>query len=223
MASMATWHDLKTVLVELCDGQPDALLQYPMPDRDDNRQPPFVIHLAPWALSAAEDLHRQFGSTVDLTVGALPYPPGAPPRQRHDTGETAELLDPDEIATELAGPAVVASGHDLEHSLLVRNLTDRQLQIATNGQVTAVVVDPSTGEVVGGFAGAQRLPLIVFEIAPGQTEPIPLLTGTASFTPRLGYAVPPGEWGIRATLTVGPDPDSSPRRRTPVMPLTITS
>jgi hypothetical protein len=77
--------------------------------------------------------------------------------------------------------------------------------------------------VVGGFSGAQGLPPVVFRITPGQTDPIPLLTGTASFTPRLGYAVPPGEWGIRATLTVGPDPARSTRRRTPVMPLTITS
>jgi hypothetical protein len=60
-------------------------------------------------------------------------------------------------------------------------------------------------------------------IGPRQTERVELLIGTASFTPRLGYAVPPGKWGIQATLTFGPDPRDSPRRRTPVMPLTITA
>ncbi len=80
-----------------------------------------------------------------------------------------------------------------------------------------------TGQMVGGFAGAQQQPLIIFRIPPGRTQRVPLLTGTASFTPRLGYAVPAGHWGIQATLTLEPDPRGSPRRRTPVLPLTITA
>jgi hypothetical protein len=76
--------------------------------------------------------------------------------------------------------------------------------------------------VVGGFAGFQALPLVIFRVAPGQTERIPLLIGTASSAPRLGYAIPPGAWGIQATLTLGPNPRDAPRRRTPVLPLTIT-
>jgi hypothetical protein len=118
---------------------------------------------------------------------------------------------------------VVGSGHTLRHGLLLRNLTGRELQIATNGQVTATVVDPHTGEDVGGFAGFQNLPLVIFRVAPGQTGRVPLLIGTASFTPRLGYVIPPGDWGIQATLTLGPHPRDSPRRRTPVLPLTITA
>lgn len=220
---MAAWDELKLVLAGLRDEQPGTLMQYPMPDVDQSRQPPFTVHLAPWAVTTAEDLHRQFGDTVDLTVGALPYPPGRQPHHRPATGETADLLDPHEIVIDLDGPAVVRSGHNLRHGLLLRNLTERELQIATNGQITAVVVDPQTGEIAGGFAGAQGMPLIITRIAPGQAERIPMLVGTASFSPRFGYAVPAGEWGIRATLTVGPDPASSRRRRTPVMPLTITS
>jgi hypothetical protein len=76
--------------------------------------------------------------------------------------------------------------------------------------------------VVGGFTGAQVAPLKMVRIPLRQTERVPLLIGTASFTPRLGYAVPPGEWGIQATLTFGRD-RISPSRRTPAMPLTITA
>ncbi|MFY9648710.1 hypothetical protein, partial [Trebonia sp.] len=111
----------------------------------------------------------------------------------------------------------------LRHSLLVRNLSGRDLQIATNGQVSAVVVDPQTGEVVGGFSGSLTWPLVIFRVAAGATEPIPLLIGTASYTPQLGYVVPAGEWGIQATLTLGPHPRDSPSRRTPILPLTITA
>ena len=87
------------------------------------------------------------------------------------------------------------------------------------------MVDPATGEVVGGYAGFQTLPLVMFRVPPGGTERIPLLIGTASFTGRLGYAVPPGSWGLQATLQLAPDSAIRVRvpRRTPVLPLTVTA
>ena len=220
---MTVWDELKVVLARLRDEQPDTLTRYPMPEVDEGRYPPFTIQLEAWAAATAAELHQQFGDNVELTVGALPYPPGRQPQRPQSAGQQPALLDPQEIVAELDGPAVVSSGHMLRHALLLRNLTAQDVQIATNGKVTAVVVDPQTGEVVGGFSGFQTLPLVVFRVAPGQTQPIPLLIGTASCTPRLGYAVPAGFWGIQATLTLGPDPRDSPRRRTPVLPLTITT
>jgi len=220
---MAAWDELKGVLVRLREEQPGALMGYPMPEVDRDRVPPFMIELAPWAATVAEELHRQFGDDVELTVGALPYPPGARPRRQSAATLPSDLLDSREITVELDGPAVVRSGHTLRHGLLLHNLSGRDLQIATNGQVTAAVVDLQTGEVVGGFSGWQTAPLVIFRVAAGATERIPLLVGTASATPRLGYVVPAGEWGIQATLTLGPDPRDSPRRRTPILPLTITA
>jgi hypothetical protein len=160
---------------------------------------------------------------VDLTVGALPYPPGRPQPRRPAAGPPPDLLDPRQIAAGLDGPATVRSGRTLRHGLLLCNRTGDDLQIATNGHLTTVIVDPATGEIVGGYTGAQQQPLIIFRIAPGRTRPVPLLTGTASFIPRLGYAVPAGHWGIQATLTLEPGPRGSPRKRTPVFPLTITA
>lgn len=219
---MAVWDELKAVLIRLRDEQPGVLLGYPMPEVDEGRVPPFKIGLAPGAAATAEELHRQFGDDIEVTVGALPYPPGLQPRPRSATTTLPGLLDPHEITVELDGPAVVRSGHTLRHSLLLRNLSGRELQIATSGQVTAAVVDPQTSEVVGGFSGAQPALLVIFRVAAGATEPIPLLIGTASYTPRLGYVVPAGEWGIQATLTLGPHPRDSLRKRTPILPLTIT-
>lgn len=198
-------------------------MMYPMPEVDEGRRPPFTVWLAAWAVDTAEEPHRQFGDDVDLRVGALPYPPGRQPPRPAPADQLSELLDPQQTVANLDGPAVVASGQTLTHGLLLRNRTDRELQIATNGQVTAVVVDPQTGEVVGGFSGMQNLPLIMFRVAPGDTGRIPLLIGTSSSTPRLGYMVPAGRWGVQATLTLGPHPRDSPRRRTPVLPLTITA
>jgi hypothetical protein len=44
---MAAWDELKVVLARLRDEQPGVLMQYPMPEVDEGRQPPFGIHLAP--------------------------------------------------------------------------------------------------------------------------------------------------------------------------------
>jgi hypothetical protein len=220
---MTVWDELRVILTWLRNEQPDDLLGFPNPINQEGQPPPYQITLAPTAVAVAEDLHARFGDSVELTVGALPYPPGRLPRWPPVTKPPAEMLSPQQATVELDGPAVVRSGHTLWHALLLRNHSGDHLKIPTNGQLTTAVVDPATGAVVGGFAGAQAIPLITYRVAPGHTEPIPLLTGTASFTPRLGYTVPPGSWGIQATLILGEDPRDSPRRRTPVLPLTITA
>jgi len=218
---MAVWDDLKRVIARLNDEQPTALLGYPDPSSDEGRQPPFAIHLAPWAASTAADLSNQFGDAVNLTVGALPFPLSRAHERRPEVGRRADLLDPGQATVELDGLAVVRSGHTLRHGLLLSNRSTDDVHLATNGHLTAVVVDQECQQVVGGFAGAQRMPLIVFRVAPGATERVPLLIGTASWVPELGYTVPAGRWGVEATLAFGTNPDS-PRRRTPVLPLTIT-
>jgi hypothetical protein len=222
---MAAWEELRLTLTRLLEDRPRAVTSYPDLDRDDGGPPPYPIGLAAWAEAVARDLHGRFGDQVDLTVGALPYPPGRAPRWPRPPGEPAAPLDSAEAEAELDGPAVVRSGHTLRHRLLLRNRAGTELTIATNGQVTAVVVDPATGEVVGGYSGFQTLPLVMFRVPPGGTERIPLLIGTASFISRLGYAVPPGSWGLQATLQLAPDSDIRNRvpRRTPVLPLTITA
>jgi hypothetical protein len=169
---------------------------------------------------------------VDLRVGALSYPPGRRPAgdvpPSSGPPERPPLLGPAEAEAELDGPAVVRSGHTVHHGLLVRDRSGAGLGIATNGSITASVVDPTTGEEVGGFVGWQTLPGVVFRVPPGGTERIPLLIGTASTSERLGYVVPPGDWGIQATLDLLADADAplsreQVRRRTPVLPLTITA
>jgi hypothetical protein len=224
---MTVWAGLREALSRLAAGQPGALQGHPGLDTDEPGPPPYQIWLAPWASAAAEDLHRQFGDQVDLTVGAFGYPPGRPSRwPPGPPGEPAPLLAANEAGAELDGPAVVRSGHTLDHGLLVRDRSGAGLAIATNGRVTAVVVDPATGQVVGGFAGFQTLPGVVFRVPPGGTGRIPLLIGTASMNERLGYVVPPGDWGVQATLSLLADADDplsreQAGRRTPVLPLTI--
>jgi hypothetical protein len=217
---MATWDELKIILARLEDADPGPLNSWPGPQDDTGRQPPFQIELAPWAVDVAADLHARFGADVELRVGALQYP------QRTLAGSPggwpdAPLpeADPAEIEIALDGPLRIRSGHAALHGLLVGNHGTRELQVQTSGELIATVVDPASGQPVGGYSGAVTAMLKTFTVAPGATERIPLLVGTASFVPDLGYAVPPGEWGVQANLV----PAAGAAVRTPVLPLTITS
>jgi hypothetical protein len=111
----------------------------------------------------------------------------------------------------------VASGHDVTSTVRVHNHQDRSEMLATNGQITGRVINPRTGDVVGGFAGFQTMPRITFEIPPHASASVPLLIGTASTTSELGYAVPAGRWSFDAIV----DLDSGTYRTAP-LPLTVT-
>ena len=95
---------------------------------------------------------------------------------------------------------------------------DHELTIKTNGHFTAMVFDTRTGDVVGGYWGAQRIPLITFAVFPGDHTTIPLLVGTVSFVPELGYTVPAGLWAMATDLHLG----DGRVVRSPSLPLTIT-
>lgn len=214
---MTTWDDLKLVLAQLSGADPLPLTSWPDPDRDDGLQPPFAIELEPWATDVAHDLHARFGDDVQLRVGALYYPdrtmPVTPPQ-----GPEAPELDPEELDVALDGPLSVRSGGMAHHGLMVRNLGHRDVVIGTTGELIADVVDPATGKVVGGYPGAVRLMLQTFTVPPATVRRIPLLVATASLVPDLGYAVPPGEWSVQATL----DPAAGRAVRTPKLPMTVT-
>ena len=116
---MDAWAELKTVLARLRAEQPGAVLSYPDPSAEVGPPPPVTITLAPWAAATARDLHEWFGDLVDLTVGALPYPPGRTPTQPRAVHrlervsaprQPAELLNPAEIRVELGGRLRSAPG-----------------------------------------------------------------------------------------------------------------
>jgi hypothetical protein len=215
---MRTWDELRVILAGLASQNPGPLTSWPDPDRDD-AQPPFELELEPWATDTARDLHARFGRDVRLMVGALRYPERALAAEPVVAGPPPPELDPAQISVALDGPLTVRSGGLAHHGLVVRNLGASDVLIGTTGELIAEVVDPVSAAVVGGYAGAVRLMLTTFTVAPGAARRVPLLVGTASLVPSLGYAIPPGEWGLRATL----DPAAGRAVRTPSLPVTITT
>ena len=175
----------------------------------------------------AGELHRRYGDAVDLTVGYLHFPdrvplgPDGTPQQpfvssRHST--RAPLLDPAEIEVSTAGALTVRSGHDLLTALKLRNLGPEDVVVRSTGQVLGHVVDPGTDEVIGSYDGPMKMPLVRSRIPRGGSGEIPLLIGTASPVPRLGYATPPGRWAVEVLLAL----EDRGGVRAPLLPFTVT-
>lgn len=209
------WTELRGVLAGLREDSSRPLQGYPDPRGDRDRHPPFAIRLQPWATEVAAQLHKRFGDQVRLTVGSLSYPD--PAKGWQPLFREAPDVGPNVLMTTLAEPLSIPSGHTAHATPIITNTGSADLAIRTAGQLVGLVLDTRTRAVVGGYSGAQRLRLVVFRAAPGETVEVPLLVGTASFVPELGYAIPPGEWVVAADLDLG-----GRVVRTPGLPLTVT-
>lgn len=216
---MSSWTELRAILEDLRTDSRHPLQGYPNPAANDVR-PPFRLRLQAWAEDIASDLYTRFGAQVDITVGSLHYPErrllmpdGSEPRRQPEY----PVVPPEQLAVSLDEPVAVPSGHNARSAMWFHNHQDHSQVVSTNGGVTGRVLDALTGTVVGGFAGAQLMPGIPFEVAAHESAMIPLLIGTASSIGELGYAIPPGEWAFDAIVTL-----EGSMYRTPPLPLTIT-
>src|SRR6266498_3446575 len=86
-----------------------------------------------------------------------------------------------------------------ERPLLVTNRAAHRRVLATAGDLQSAVTDTS-GSVVGRYVGPHTAARVEFWIEPHQSRPVPVLVGTASVVPDLGYAVPPGQWRLVIAL-----------------------
>lgn len=223
LEAVSSWDELRAILGELMTADPPPLRTFPGPDAVD-MVPPFRIALAPWALDVAQRLHAQFGDDVQLTVGYLRYPSRELPDHRGRDPAPASaagvpLLQEREAEVATRRSLTVRSGYDLHSELLVTNRGPAPLVVESTGTIFGRVLDPATGDVVGGYAGQHPLPLVRSTASPGETITVPLVVGTASFRRSLGYAVPPGAWAVEVVLHLGTDQ----WRRAPLLPLRVTA
>jgi hypothetical protein len=216
-AALETWERLRHDLQRLETAEPRLLLRCPTPD-PGYRRPPFDIRLTALAESTAADLHNTYGDFVSLQVGALPYPPAARPPASARTIDR-DTVNPAEMRIVLEAPLALRSGHTTTHGLLLTNLSDHDISVHTNGQLTAVIVDDAGATVGGPDTGGVRIqPLVIFTAAPSETVRIPVLVGSASYSAELGYAVPAGSWHLTVPMKLA----DGRHLRTPALALTIT-
>lgn len=194
---MAGWESLRVDLRRVSEESPGALRVFPVPDRV-RREPPFYIELAAWAIDVAAMLHAKYGSLVDLRVGAMTFPA----RQLWVTGHARQLhgapAEPAGLDVEPLSPLSVRTGRFTKEDVLVTNHAAHTQVLATGGDLRSAVTDSSdsSGSVVGRYVGPHTAKRVEFWIEPHQSRPVPVLIGTASMVPDLGYAVPPGQWGL---------------------------
>ena len=100
---------------------------------------------------------------------------------------------------ELLSPLTVRTGRFTHQDVLVTNRAAHTHVLATAGDLQSAVTD-SSGTVVGRYVGPHTAKRVEFWIEPHQSRPVPVLIGTASMVPDLGYAVPPGQWQLVIAL-----------------------
>ncbi|WP_433164399.1 hypothetical protein [Kribbella sp. CA-247076] len=195
---MAGWESLRVDLRRLREESPGALVAFPSPDSERSEKR-FQVELAAWAIDVAAALKAKYGSLVDLRVGAMTFPA----RQLWVSEYTRQLLDglaePTGLDVEPLSPLTIRSGRSTHEEVLVTNRTEQEQVLLTNGALTSAVTD-SSGAVVGLYVGPRTAARVGFAIEPHQSRPVPVLIGTASVVPDLGYAVPPGQWRLVIAL-----------------------
>ncbi len=179
----------------------------------------FRVHvdLAAYAEEGARRLVERYGDAVEVRVGVLGYPVDLGEGRPAPLASQEPPLD-DTVDIHGVRPLVVRSGYELDSELLITNHGPSSLVIENWGKEIGRVLDPATGEVVGGFSGGHPAPLVRFTASPGESVTVPLIVGTASYRRSLGYAVPPGEWAVEVVLDLG----TNRRRRAPLLPLHVT-
>ncbi|MEU4291145.1 hypothetical protein AB0E63_23215 [Kribbella sp. NPDC026596] len=195
---MAGWQSLRVDLRWLSEESPGALVVYPNPD-GERREPPFGIQLAAWATDIAATLTAKYGSLLDLQVGAMTFPA----RQLWASEDLPQLRGaPAESAgleVEAVSPLSVRTGRSTHEDVLVTNRAAHEQVLLTSGALTSAVTD-SSGGIVGLYVGPLYARRVGFALEPHQSRPVPVLIGTASMVPDLGYAVPPGKWRLVIAL-----------------------
>ncbi len=169
----------------------------------------------------AQRLSDTHGDALKLQVGFFSYPDPMKRdadvvRRRAPASERTPLL-PEEITVSVDDGLAVRSGEHLRSDLHVFNGGPIEVVVMTNGAVTARVVDPQTEAGVGGYELAQTAIGIPLRIPPQGSVDVPLLVGTASTNPLLGYCVPPGRWSIEVSLNL----QDRGRFRSPLLPIEV--
>ncbi|MFF0265519.1 hypothetical protein [Kribbella sp. NPDC004536] len=196
---MTDWEHLRVDLLRYGKEAPGALVVGPSPHTERRYETRFQIKLAAWAVDIAGDLQRKYGELVELQVGALTFPAKQPAwdvRRLQLPGEPAQSVG---LTVTPLAPLTIRSGYHAMQDVLVTNHARREQVLLTAGDLRSEVVDES-GQTVGRYVGPHNLPRVEFPIDPHQSRQVPVLIGTASVVPELGYAVPPGRWGLQVSL-----------------------
>jgi hypothetical protein len=162
-----------------------------------------VIRLNPDAVPIAEELKREFGDMVSITVGFKPFPPAdahpAPlPLEPSEAGERQLGLH---VTCELADTRIPRGG-SVTGQLVMLNRGSATARFSVSASVGCLCV-PGTLDVVGGYSGAIAGVERVIELEAGGVTSLNFIVGTASCEANDQYAVGSGTYEVVVPLSVG--------------------
>jgi hypothetical protein len=148
----------------------------------------------------AKELYDRYSPSIDIKLGARPYPPGASGAVDTPCPALDAVAVPNglRITVEPASSSV-ASGANSKASVLIQNGSTTDY---AGSQGSIVVVQRGTRTVVGMYVGSRDAMLRTFNAAAGGTGTYADTYGTAPCGPGDGYTLAKGTYEIVATLTI---------------------
>jgi hypothetical protein len=148
----------------------------------------------------AKELNDKYSPSIDIKLGARPYPPGASGAVDTACPALDAVAAPNglRITVEPASSSF-ASGANSKASVLIRNESTTDY---AGSQGSIVVVQRGTRKVVGLYVGARDAMLRGFSVAAGATGTYADTYGTAPCGPGDGYTLAKGTYEIVATLNI---------------------
>jgi hypothetical protein len=162
------------------------------------------VSLRPGREGIADDLLGRFGDRVQVDVGGIPWPMGEVVEALEGCGDPLPAGDEVDGVTAEVTPraAEVPLGGDITGSVVVTNAGLGPVTVEWGGAgLPAHLMRPGTDAPVGAFLGMQTMQIVHATVAPGtDSEPLPIVVGVTSCTPRNGTAVQPGRYDLVAVV-----------------------
>lgn len=158
------------------------------------------MHLPATEQERARELHKQHGDTIQIVVGALPYP-----LRRSDTALTPPratiVVDGLELQLVLDGVSVPSGSHATGR-IIMRNVGSLPIELETGQPMVGMTLDSEAGQVVGVFVGFHQGVGRRVRLGPDQEDAVTAVVGTASCSVDIGYVLPPGPYLAAVPLKV---------------------
>lgn len=150
----------------------------------------------------AAEIFELYGDLVDITVGALSYPD-----RTRAGGFPCDLSLPSPpadgeglVATLRLDATEMTAGAEFGGRATITNEGEGVVEFEAGTPLIAFVFLPGGSEVIGVQTGNIAGLALQADLEPGESIDIDVIGGTASCDPDLGYALPPGEYEVRAAL-----------------------
>lgn len=162
----------------------------------------YAITLRSNESALAAELHEQFGSVLEITLGQHRFPLAqkAPTRVGPPTASTIDLptaelrIEPDH--------STVKPGHTISARVRIRNTsTTERLRFETGSPAVGVTLRVD-GTQAGGFNGAIAGVGRLVDLAPGASDTLGFIAGTDAIDPTHGAALPPGRYLLVVPVTI---------------------